>query len=127
MNKCSSFRSIVLCKVHRSWSFIRLNVSFSSIICPFYLLRILSSSRQKTCYTEQPVQGNAQVLSWSFHPLECISSAINHALSCNSNGCGNIMWPEMVGSVFHGLRLPNPVMLSKATYLFISHMLPSDS
>jgi len=32
------------------------------------------------------------------------------------------MWPEMVGSVFHGLRLPNNSgMLSKATYLFISH------
>lgn len=33
------------------------------------------------------------------------------------------MWPEIVSSVFHGLRLPNnSVMLSKATYLFISHM-----
>lgn len=33
------------------------------------------------------------------------------------------MWPEMIGSVFHGLKLPsNSAMLSKATYLFISHM-----
>lgn len=33
------------------------------------------------------------------------------------------MWPEIVSSVFHGLRLPNnSVMLPKATYLFISHM-----
>lgn len=33
------------------------------------------------------------------------------------------MWPEMVASVSHRLRLPNnSVLLSKATYLFINHL-----
>lgn len=132
MNKCPSCRSPMLCELHCCWSF-NYHATYLQHISFQHHLPILSTNNLSP-------SGQRHLLQWAANSGKCSStflvfpctdtlenfSTITHALSCNMTAVGTsacIMWPEMVGSVFRGLRLPTKsVMLFRAIYLFISHM-----
>lgn len=90
INECSSLWSTVLCKVHFCLSFVRLDISLPSTICPFYLVIQVLQGRGFIALSSNSGKCSCTSLVFPCPDTPEQNSAFTPAFSCNNDGCGNI-------------------------------------